>query len=180
MAAVIEKDKYGDKVLSWRWNWHDARIMNWINNFPKIAKENTLENVDRQHIVKSGQLRRSLFWHTWAASGGNTQIFEARYIYYAKYVELAVGKGYKYTSPVPPIPNAKWAPIHVPDRPYKGRPHVVTEMRRQASRFTSMATRHFSFVGTVFMAYAMGNNQSASAVVNRALFWSMRKDAYDR
>lgn len=150
--------------------------MDWINRFPSIAKANTLADVDRQRIRNTGALRRSLIWKTFAASGGDAQVFTARYLYYAKYQELAVGGRYKYTSPVPPIPNAKWEPIPVPDRPRKGRPHVVTEMRSQAKKFASMATKHFSFVGTVFMAYAMGNNQSASAAVNRALFWSMRKE----
>lgn len=180
MARGFSKDMYGDQVLLWTWNWRDARIQDWINNFPRIARENTLENVDRQKIRKTGKLRRSLVWKTFAASGGDVQVFSARFLYYAKFLELAVGGRYRYTSPVPPIPGARWQPIPVADRPLKGRPHVVTEMRAQASRFASMATRHFSFVGTVFMAYAMGNNQSAAAAVNRALFWSMRKDKATR
>lgn len=174
------KDMYGDQVLLYKWSWRDARIMDWIHHFVPITKKDTIADVDRQKIYDEGKLRRSLYWKTWATSGGDTQVFEASYIYYAKFIELAVGRRYKYTSPVPPIPNAKWKPIRVPDRPYKGRPHVVTEMRSQAKKFTSMATNHFSFVGTVFMAYAMGNNQSAHAAVNRALFWATRKNAFDR
>ena len=179
MAAPF-KDMYGDKILLHKWNWRDRRIMSWINNFAKITGQNTLEDVNRQNIIKTGQLKRSLTWRTWAASGGDTQVFEASYIYYAKFLELAVGWRYKYTSPVPPIPGKKWRPIPVSDRPYKGRPHVVPEMRSQARKFASMATNHFSFVGTMFMAYALGNTASAHAAINRALFWSMRKNAYNR
>ena len=171
---------YGQGILLKKWNWRDRRIMSWINNFTKITGANTLEDVDRQKIYKTGKLKRSLAWKTWAASGGDAQVFEASYIHYAKFLELAVGGKYKYTSPVPPIPGRKWQPITVSDRPLKGRPHVVPEMRSQAKKFASMATRHFSFVGTVFMAYAMGNNSSAHAAINRALFWSMRKEAFDR
>lgn len=179
MAAAFN-DMYGDKILLFKWNWHDRRIMSWINNFTKITREDTLADVDRQEIKRTGRLRRSLYWKTWATDGGDTQVFEARYIYYAKFLELAVGIRHKYTSPVPPIPGRKWEPIPVSDRPYKGRPHVVPEMRSQAKKFASMATNHFSFVGTMFMAYAMGNNQSAHAAINRALFWSMRKNNFDR
>lgn len=173
-------DKYGDQVLSWTWNWRDDRIMSWINSFVNIVGKDTLENVSRQSVYKTGRLKRSLMWKTWAASGGDAQIFEARYIYYAKFVELAVGNGQPYDSPVPEIPGPHWQPIRVPSRSRKGKPHVVTEMRAQAARFSSMARKHFSFVGTVFMVYAMGNNQSAAAAVNRALYWAARKERTTR
>lgn len=173
-------DKYGDQVLLWKWNWRDERIMSWINNFVNIISKDTHQNVGRQNIGKTGRLKRSLMWKTWAASGGDAQVFEARYIYYAKFVELAVGRGDPYDSPVPDIPQPQWAPIHVASRRRKGKPHVVTEMRKQASKFSSMARKHFSFVGTVFMIYAMGNDQSAAAAVNRALFWAARKERTTR
>ena len=171
---------YGDKMLSFKWDWRDARIVSWINNFEKIAKKNTLANVDRQKVKNTGTLRRSLAWKTFAVSGGDGQVFSARYIYYSRFIELAVGRRYKYTSPVPPIPGAQWKPIPVSDRPLKGRPFVVTEMRRQAARFESMARGQFSFVGTVFMAYAMGKNNSAAAAINRAIFWSQRLERAKR
>lgn len=173
-------DRYGDQVLLWKWDWRDERIMDWINHFVGIVGRDTHGNVDRQGINNTGALKRSLAWKTFAASGGDTQVFTARYLYYAKYIELAVGKGEPYTNPVPDIPNAKWLPIAVSGRRRKGRPHVVTEMRSQASKFATMARKHFSFVGTVFMAYAMGNNQSAAAAVNRALFWANRRERTTR
>ena len=171
---------YGDKMLSFKWDWRDARIVAWINKFPEIARKNTLANVDRQKVKNTGALRRSLAWKTFAASGGDAQIFSARYLYYEKYIELAVSKRYPYTSPVPPIPGAKWQPIPLKDRPLKGRPFVVTEMRKQAARFESMARGQFSFVGTVFLVYAMGRNKSAAAAINRALFWSQRLERAKR
>lgn len=173
-------DKYGDQVLAWKWNWRDDRIMSWINNFVNIIERDTQGNVSRQAVYRTGRLKRSLMWKTWAASGGDAQIFEARYIYYAKFVELAVGKGQPYDSPVPEIPGPQWQPIRVPSRSRKGKPHVVTEMRSQAAKFSSMARKHFSFVGTLFMVYAMGNNQSAAAAVNRALYWAARKERTTR
>lgn len=173
-------DRYGDQVLSWEWDWRDERIMSWINNFVNITGKDTKMNLDRQKVGKSGALKRSLVWKTWAASGGDAQIFSARYLYYAKYVELALGKGDPYNGPVPDIPQPRWQPITVPTRSRKARPHVVTEMRKQAAKFTTMARKHFSFVGTVFMVYAMGNNKSASAAVNRALFWAARRERTTR
>lgn len=181
-------DKYGDNVLRWKWDWRDTRIMAWINNFVNITRENTIGNVERQNIgayhtkqkarIKKTSLKRSLAWKTWAESGGDAQVFEARYIYYAKFVELAVGKGEKYDSPVPDIPHRKWRPIAVPGRSRKGKPHVVTEMRTQASKFTAFARAQFSFTGTVFMLYAMGGkeNPSIAAAYTRAVFWALRQE----
>lgn len=168
-------DKYGDKVLSWKWDWRDSRIMSWINNFVRITGQNTLSNVDRLRIKNTGKLRRSLAWKTWAASGGDAQVFEARYIYYAKFAELAVGKGDPYREPVPNIPHPKWGPIPVATRKRKGRPHVVTEMRTQAAKFTAMARGQFSFTGTVYMLYAMADNKAAAPAVNRAIQWALQQ-----
>ena len=179
-------DKYGDNVLSWKWDWRDSRIMAWINNFVRITGENTYENVDRQKIKSkrknSGQLRRTLKWRTWAASGGDAQVFEARYIYYAKFVELAVGKGEPYDSPVPDIPHPKWNPIKVPTRRRKGKPHVVTEMRSQAAKFTAFARGQFSFAGTIYMLFAMGGkeNPAVAAAYNRTLIWALRQEKVKR
>lgn len=173
-------DRYGDQVLSWKWNWYDDHIMRWINNFASISRTNTEANINRLHMTRTGTLKRSLYWKTYAVSGGDEQVFEARYIYYAKYVELAVGKGESYDSPVPNIPGKAWSPIKVPTRRRKGKPHVVTEMRSQAKKFTAYARKHFSFVGTTYMIFAMGNNQSAAAAVNRALFWASKGSKFDR
>ena len=158
--------------------------MDWINNFVPIATKDSMGNIDRllepgsaAQKRRTGRLKRSLRWKTWAAGGGNSQVFEARYIYYAKFVELAVGRGEPYDSPVPDIPGPKWGPIHVPTRRRKGKPHVVTEMRTQASKFTSMARSQFMFAGTVYMLYAMGgkDNPSIADAYNRAVWWALRQ-----
>lgn len=183
-------DRYGDNVLKWKWDWRDSRIMAWIHNFTSISRQNVIGNYERQEIgayharqkkKTPHQLKRSLKWKTWAASGGDAQVFEARYIYYAKFVELAVGNGEKYDSPVPDIPHKQWRPITVPTRKRKGKPHVVTEMRTQASKFTAFARAQFSFTGTVYMLYAMGgDNQSVTGAYNRALFWALRQEKATR
>lgn len=187
------RDKYGDNVLRFQFDWRDTRIMSWINNFSRITRENTLGDVDRQGIgdyakkrkkqkARKHQLRRSLRWKTWAASGGDAQVFEARYIYYAKFVELAVGNSEKYDIPVPDIPHKQWKPITVPTRSRKGKPHVVTEMRTQASKFTAFARAQFSYAGTMYMLYAMGGkeNPSIAEAVNRTLFWALRQEKTTR
>lgn len=173
-------DKYGDNVKSWKFDWRDTRIMDWINNFVRITGSNTKADVDRQKAIRTGKLKRSLAWETWAASGGDSQVFEARYIYYAKFVELAVGKGEPYNGPVPDIPHPKWKPISVPTRKRKGKPHVVTEMRTQASKFTAFARAQFSFTGTIYMLYAMGENKMVAAAYNRALHWALESEKNTR
>lgn len=180
------KDKYGDNVLRWQFDWRDTRIMNWINNFARISRENTMANVERQDIesknANKGRLKRSLFWRTWAASGGDTQVFEARYIYYSKFVELALGKGDPYNGPVPDIPHKQWKPIPVPTRRRRGKPFVVTEMRTQASKFTAYARSQFSFAGTMYMIYAMGgkNEPAVAEAYNRLVFWALRQEKVKR
>lgn len=173
-------DKYGDRVKRWDWDWRDDRIMAWINNFARISRENTEGNLERLNAVRSGSLLRSLYWKTWAASGGDTQVFSARYAYYGKYVELAVGKGDRYNGQVPSIPGPEWQPILVPTRKRRGKPFVVTEMRSQAAKFAAMARKEFSFAGTMFLVFAMGDNQDAHAAVNRALFWRQRREKTTR
>ena len=184
ISEVQEKgwasDKYGDKVKRWEWDWRDERIMSWINNFVAISQKDVHANVDRQKAIRTGRLKRSLAWKTYATSGGDEQVFEARYIYYAKYVELAVGRRQPFKALPPMIPNAKWQPIRMPDRKRKAKPHVVTEMRSQAKKFTSMARRHFSFVGTAYLVFAMGSNKSSAAAINRALFWESKSGKFDR
>lgn len=173
-------DKYGDKVKRWDWDWRDERIMKWINNFARISRENTEENLERLNAIRTGELKRSLFWKTWATSGGDTQVFSARYLYYQKYVELAVGKNEPYDSPVPNIPSPNWGPIPVPTRKRRGKPFVVTEMRTQATKFAAMARKEFCYAGTLFLVFAMGANKDAHDAVNRALFWAQRRDAFTR
>lgn len=174
-------DPYGEQILSWKWDWRDERIMAWINNFTKISRRDTTGNLSRQNVGVSGKLKRSLVWKTFAASGGDTQVFTARYLYYAKFVELALGKGNPYNGPVPTIPRKNWLPITVPSRKRRAKPHVVTEMRKQASKFSTMARKHFSFVGTMFMLYAMGGEDpSIQSAVNRAMFFAARKERTQR
>ena len=174
-------NKYGEGVDLWTWDWRDDRIMSWINNFEKISRKNTMENIGRLDMTRTGALKRSMFWSTWAASGGDSQVFEARYLYYAKFVELAVGKNEPFTMLPPDIPNRKWLPIKMQDgRRRRAKPHIVAEMRSQATKFASFARKRFSFVGTMFLIYSMGNNKSAAAAYNRAAFWAAKKDSFKR
>ncbi|WP_294913049.1 hypothetical protein [uncultured Prevotella sp.] len=166
-------DKYGDNVVSWKFDWRHTQIIEWIEKFAEITGKNTYADVDRLKAVRTETMKRSLAWKTWAASGGDSQVFEAQYIYYSKFVELAVGGKEKYDSPVPPIPNKRWGPIPVPTRKRKGKPFVVTEMRSQAAKFTAFARSRFMFAGTIYMLYAMGNNKSSAAAYNRAVQWAL-------
>lgn len=182
-SASWQGDKYGDERAakgSFQWNWRDDHIMRWINNFVKITRERTMGNVDRVIHERSGQLRRSLYWQTFAASGGDEQVFRARYIYYAKFLEIGVGIRNPYNGPVPPIRTPQWGPITIPTRKLKGRPHVVTEMRTQAKHFRAYATKYFAFAGLVYMVYSAGQTVEARHAINRALFWLNTKDRFQR
>ncbi len=173
-------DKYGEQVLSWKWDWRDDRIMEWIANFGRIGTANSRENLERMKANRTGRLKRSLVWSTWAISGGDAQVFEARYLYYAKFLELALGKGDPYNGPVPPIDRPNWQPIRVPTRSRKAKPHVVTELRSQAAKFTTMVRKQFSYVGTVFMIYAAASNRENADAINRAIYWGTHNGQFDR
>lgn len=167
-------DRYGDDLLLFKFDWRDEQVLRWIEKFPQIGLQNTRENIKRLDLISEGKhagtLLRSLAWKTWAISGGDAQVFEARYAYYAKFAELAVGRGEPFNQLPPNIPHPKWGPITMPDgRRRKAKPHVVTELRSQARKFSTMLRRHFSFVGLTYMAYAMGDNQAAADTVNRML-----------
>jgi len=179
-GASWQGDKYGDKALAFEWNWRDDHIMRWINNFTKIARDRTMGNYERVINERTGQLRRSLYWQTFAASGGNEQVFRARYIYYAKFLELGVGFRNPYNGPVPSIPHKRWGPIAIPTRRMKGRPHVVAEMRTQAKLFTAYATKYFAFAGLTYMVFSAGDTYEAHGAINRALFWASTRDRFQR
>ena len=96
MAGLSEwrgYDRYGEDILLFKFDWRDEQVMAWIERFTRIAGQDTLGNVERQNVKDTGRLMRSLFWKTWAVEGGAGQVFDARYVYYAKFVELALGKG---------------------------------------------------------------------------------------
>lgn len=175
MAALSEwrgPDRYGEDILLFKFDWRDAQVVKWIERFTRIVGEDTKGNVERQGIVNTGRLKRSLFWKTFAVEGGMGQVFEARYIYYAKFVELALGNGNPFIQLPPNIPGARWKPIRMPDgRKRTARPHVVTEMRSQARKFTTFARRHFMFQGTAILAFSLGGNQEARHVVDRAALY---------
>ena len=158
----------------------EVQERSWASDKYGISRENTEDNIERLGAERTGAMKRSLWWKTWATSGGDTQVFAAKYLYYSKFVELAVGGKETYDSPVPTIPGPYWSPIPVPTRKRRGKPFVVTEMRTQATKFAAMARKEFSFVGTMFLVYAMGDNKDAHAAVNRALFWRQRMGKYDR
>ncbi len=168
-AQEWRTDRYGDEVLLRRFDWRDEIVIRKIEEFIKHAQEDTLGNIDRLKIGKSQSLRRSIFWHTWNTSGGDLQVFEARYNYYGKFVELALGRGNPYNGPVPAFTRRKWQPIPVPTRTKKGKPFVVAEMRKQARRFEAFGLRYLNFVGTGYLIYAAGSRIDAAARINRAL-----------
>lgn len=173
-------DPTGESVKMWKFNWRDRRVMGFINNFTKLIRQSTLGNVDRQKIYKTGALRRSLYWDTFATHGGDEQVFRANYIYYAKFVELALGRGMPFNGLPPTIPGKQWQPIKMPDRPRRAKPAIATEMRRQASRFLAITANELQYAGTVYMIFAAGNSYSAQAAINRALFFDSTRGAFRR
>ena len=83
-------DRYGEDLWLFKFDWRDALVTKWIEKLPQIGLQNSRENIQRLEAVSQGKnagaLLRSLAWKTWAISGGDAQVFEARYKYYAKFI----------------------------------------------------------------------------------------------
>lgn len=167
-----QKDPYGEKILLSRFDWRDSRILAAIDKFVEFGWKDSVANVRRQNAIHTGQLLRSIKWRTWNDSNGDRQVFQARYLYYAKFVELALGKNMPFKALPPEIPFAQWNPIKMPDRPRKAKPSIATEMRKQRERFISMLEARYSFAGTAMIMYALGPGIENRQLVRRLMFES--------
>lgn len=156
---ALQRDAYGEMIEAVKFDWRDARVLQWIDKFVEFGQLDSEGNIKRQKVGDykgGGALLRSIKWRTWNDSGGNRQVFEARYNYYAKFVELALGRKMPFVELPPAIPQRKWQPIAMPDRPRKAKPSIPTEMRKQARKFTTMLEDRFSYHGMAILVYALG------------------------
>ena len=178
---ALQRDPYGERILVKRFDWRDEKVLAWIARFPEFGMRDSKGNVIRQQSVykdgknagkprSSGALLRSIYWRTWNSNGGDMQVFEARYKYYAKFVELALGKGNPFKALPPGIPHRKWQPIDMPDRKRKARPSIPTEMRKQAAKFTTMLEDQFLFHGLAMIVYPFNNSINNQSLIDRLLY----------
>lgn len=165
-----QRDPFGEKILLTRWDWRDARLLAWIDKFVEFGWRDSVKNVQRQNAIRTHQLVRSIKWRTWADSGGDRQVWQARYLYYAKFVELALGRRNPFRALPPEIGEPRWLPIQMPDRKRKAKPSIPTEMRRQGAKFVTMLEEKYSFHGIAMMAYALGPSIENKKLVRRLLF----------
>lgn len=180
-----QRDPYAEKLLSNKFDWRDERVIEQIHNFVAYGLIDSRANVKRQSQAvaarynkngkkkkyrSTGQLLRSIAWKTWSESGGDVQVFHAHYLYYEKFLELALGKGDPFTGLPPAIPGKQWKPITVPGKTRKARPAIPTEMRKRARRFTTYVQEHFSYAGLAMMVYSMSADNVNANVINRSLF----------
>jgi len=166
----LQSDPYGDKIELYRMDWRDERVLRWVRKFAEFGEVDSKGNITRQRAYQSGSLLRSVKWRAWNDSGGDRQVFRARYLYYAKFVELALGRNMPFKELPPAIPGRKWQPIAMPDRPRKAKPSIPTEMRRQAAKFTTMLEDRYSFAGIAMMVYALGPSVHNHQLLRRLLF----------
>ncbi len=170
---ALQRDPYGDKIESVKFDWRDQRVLSWIDKFVEFGQLDSEENIKRQKAVDTGRMLRSLYWHTWNDCGGDRQVFEVKYMYYSKFVELALGKGMPFKELPPHISQRKWLPITMPDgRKRKAKPSIPTELRRQAAKFTTMLEDRYSWKGIAMMAYALGPSIQNQKMIERLLYAS--------
>lgn len=164
------RDPFGDKILLSKFDWRDARMIAWIDKVCEFGWRDSMGNLTRQKVKSTGALMRSLKWRTWADSGGDRQVWQARYLYYAKFVELALGRKMPFVQLPPDIPGPKWHPIAMPDRPRRAKPSIPTEMRRQKAKFVTMLEERFSFAGIAMIAYALGPSINNKRMIRRLMY----------
>ena len=112
---ALQNDPYGEKIELMKFDWRDARVLQWIDKFVEFGWRDSTGNITRQKARQTGALLRSIKWRTWADAGGDRQVFTARYNYYAKFVELALGRGNPFKELPPSIPQRKWSAIKMPE-----------------------------------------------------------------
>ena len=162
-------DPYGDQILLTKFNWRDEQVMRYIRSFLTLGKKDSQDNIRRLNAIKTGQLIRSIGWKAWSESGGDVEVFQETYLKYGQFVELAVGRHQPFRQLPSPITGPKWAPIQMPDRNRKAKPHSSAEMRKQAKKFERILVNHFSFIGLGFIAYAAGSNRANYEEINRIM-----------
>lgn len=171
---ALQRDAYGEMIEAVKFDWRDARVLQWIDKFVEFGQTDSEGNIKRQKAKQTGALLRSIKWRTWNDSGGDRQVFEARYNYYAKFVELALGRKMPFVALPPAIPQRRWQPIEMPDRPRKAKPSIPTEMRKQARKFTTMLEDSFSYHGMAILVYALGpsihNKRLIEQLLNQGSF----------
>lgn len=169
LQDILRGDLYQDEVFLQKFDWRDKLVRARIARFIWYGKKESDANINRLDAIQTGELKRSIFWRTWNDSGGDRQVFEAKYLYYEKFVELALGKNHKYVQ-IPAIQIKNWGPIQRPDRkPRRAKPFVTTEMRKQARRFERYVLRHLSFVGEAYMIFAAGDKRDRASAINNLI-----------
>lgn len=166
----LQRDPYGENILLSKFDWRDERILAWIDKLVEFGWRDSVANLSRQHVKCTGALIRSVKWRTWADSGGDRQVWQARYNYYAKYVELALGRKMPFRALPPAIGEPRWQPITMPDRPRKAKPSIPTEMRRHKAKFVTMLEDRYSFAGIAIIAYALGPGIENKRMIRRLMF----------
>ena len=166
---ALQNDPYGEKIELMKFDWRDARVLQWIDKFVEFGWRDSTGNITRQKARQTGALLRSIKWRTWADAGGDRQVFTARYNYYAKFVELALGRGNPFKELPPSIPQRKWSAIKMPDRKRKAKPSIPTEMRKQSRKFVTMLEDRYSFFGMAIMIYALGSSIENKRLINQLI-----------
>ena len=170
---ALQRDPYGEKIELVKFDWRDQKVMSLVDKFVEFGKTDSMENITRQDAVKTRRLLRSIQWRTWNDCGGNRQVFEVKYRYYAKFVELALGKGMPFIGLPPAIAQRKWMPIDMPDgRKRRAKPSIPTELRKQAAKFTTMLEDRYSFYGIAMIVYALGPSIQNQELIHQLLFSS--------
>ncbi len=156
-------DNLPPEQLLTQFSWNDPIVAGYVNNFFILLTKDALRNMDRLGIEnRSGQLRRRIYWKVWSAAGGDVKMFTLMYQRYAKFVELALGKGHELVQ-IAQIGGPRWRPIPRPDnKPRKAKPFITSEIRMQVRKFENMLLAQFAFRGTAYILWGLQDKNAAA------------------
>lgn len=168
ISEIETEDKTLDKFdLSHPW------VQERIHYFAKDTTENILRNMtDFQISPKrsdrnySGSLERSIHWTIVNNAGGNAWLVEFYYLFYGRYLEMSASGWLnpKYgpitAGSVPPMTDR--GGVQVGKRPWKAKPFITSEIRRQAKRLATRLSAQFAYAGgmKIFHTFVTGKSMA--------------------
>lgn len=184
-----------DRILKTlgKWDITHPWVQERIFYFAKDTTEKILSNMAAMKISPkrsdrnyTGDLERSIHWTIVSAASGDNTMVEFYYLFYAKFLEMSasgwLNNEYGPITPklVPAMQDKSGVWVKMPNgmyRPWKAKPFITSEIRRQAKRLCKRLAEQFAYAGgmQMFSAFVTENeirtNGAMSIQQHSEHFW---------
>ncbi len=135
----------------------ERKVQEEVEKLMSYATIDSKKNIKRLDILNTRKLANSLKFHAWMESGGDVQVFEAQVEWYAKFVELALGKKSPLTF-IESVSKKNWGPLYRRDGGKRmARPFYMIEMLRQVRRFEYWMQKRYETKGLRIISSAFAD-----------------------